>query len=851
MIGSLRVELAPIDADWVKLRFWLPGAKQPETCDLPLAEIQPLIDHGEAFYFTRRPDLKAVGQQLFTWLDGSGRWLSRAIQACPPPALMLAIDVNERLAHLPWEVLHDGQGFLVARPGVPVVPVRWQPKSPAVAEPPGDQTLQVLFMATAPEGVEPPLAFEQEEAEILKASEELPLTLRVEESGCIEELGKLWRKYSEGTFDVFHLTGHATLTNNQPVFITETATGERYDASASEIVATFRGRLPRLVFLSGCRTAQAGNEGSVASMAATLVTQGIPAVLGWGQPVLDTSATQAAAQLYQGLAEGFSVIEALGITYRALIQDNIPDWHLLRLHACDTGGQALIEPPEEYIPPLETVQDQFLDPEGRVRVAGPDEFVGRRRVLQRSLKALTQTRGCIGVMLHGLGGNGKSTLAARLLERLPGYTPIVMYRHLDETELTGRLSAQCESTVGLEILNGQLPLPQRLSKFLREGLNDANQRFCFVLDDFEANLEATTDGNQVLVESVVPVMNALLTAIVQSGKPHRVVITSRYNVTLPQQNQRIERQMVTALSQADLVKKYDRLASFQRQSAVAVELQDKAKAAANGNPRLLEWLDKVLQDEQVDAEQIVERMAAEELRFREDILAEALLSQQVLALQQLLARGLTYEIPVPAAAMEAIWKDLPDWQTHQQRAIALGLLEEIVGTNHQSLYRVPRLLRELLPAVDQDEYLQTAANTLYDLWWEGEEKQPTEVQGLELYRLLQAAGCSAKAADVGHALATRWRDKGRYREAITVYEGIINLRRQGKDSDDHPSVATSLNNLAGLYDNQGRYSEAEPLYIDALALRKRLLGDDHPAVASSLNNLAGLYKNQGRYSEAG
>ena len=61
----------------------------------------------------------------------------------------------------------------------------------------------------------------------------------------------------------------------------------------------------------------------------------------------------------------------------------------------------------------------------------------------------------------------------------------------------------------------------------------------------------------------------------------------------------------------------------------------------------------------------------------------------------------------------------------------------------------------------------------------------------------------------------------------------------------------SLNNLAGLYYNQGRYSEAEPLFIDALALRKRLLGDDHPAVASSLNNLAGLYKNQGRYSEAG
>ncbi|BAZ70472.1 putative kinesin light chain [Fischerella sp. NIES-4106] len=39
---------------------------------------------------------------------------------------------------------------------------------------------------------------------------------------------------------------------------------------------------------------------------------------------------------------------------------------------------------------------------------------------------------------------------------------------------------------------------------------------------------------------------------------------------------------------------------------------------------------------------------------------------------------------------------------------------------------------------------------------------------------------------------------------------------------DHRNVATSLNNLAELYRSQGGYSEAEPLYIDALAMTKRL-----------------------------
>ena len=66
----------------------------------------------------------------------------------------------------------------------------------------------------------------------------------------------------------------------------------------------------------------------------------------------------------------------------------------------------------------------------------------------------------------------------------------------------------------------------------------------------------------------------------------------------------------------------------------------------------------------------------------------------------------------------------------------------------------------------------------------------------------------------------------------------------------HPDVAASLNNLAGLYDAQGRYAEAEPLYERALAIWEKALGPEHPDVATSLNNLAELYRDQGRYAEA-
>src|SRR2546422_7420029 len=58
------------------------------------------------------------------------------------------------------------------------------------------------------------------------------------------------------------------------------------------------------------------------------------------------------------------------------------------------------------------------------------------------------------------------------------------------------------------------------------------------------------------------------------------------------------------------------------------------------------------------------------------------------------------------------------------------------------------------------------------------------------------------------------------------------------------------NNPALLYDSQGKYSEAEPLYRRSLAIREKALGPDHPHVAVSLNNLAAPYVTQGKYSEA-
>ena len=835
---TLRVELiTDTDNVWATLRYWLPDVHHPETRQLQLAEIQPLIQTGELYYDTTRPDLVRVGQQLFDWLDGNGRWLQRAVDTAPPPGLVLAINVDASLAHLPWEVLHNGKSFLVERIGTPVVPVRWLnlPTATPVLK---EESLRVLFMATAPDDVQPVLDFEREEAEILRfmAEEEVPLTLRVEESGCVKEMGKLWRKYADGTFDVFHLTGHASIREGRPFFITESETGTREESTAEEIFRAMSARLPRLVFLSGCRTAQADNQGEVASLAEALARLGLPAVLGWGQPVYDISATVAAAQLYQRLAAGFSLGEALSETYRYLREENIPDWHLLRLYTRDIDLAPLAPPPGDYVPAGSAPQDQFLDRENKVRVATPAQFVGRRRLLQRCLRHLRQ-RQCLGLMLHGLGGNGKSTVAARLLERLEGYEPLVIYQRFDLEELMRLLALQCASAIGQEILNGPLPTVQKLAKFLKDGLNDSSQRFCFVLDDFEANLESDNNGSQKLKAAVVKPLNDLLNAINQSQKPHKVIFTSRYKVTLPEQNHRIERESVPVLGGADLAKKYRRLEAFQPQSTIDHDLQNRAKAVANGNPRLLEWLDQVLQDDETDQVSILDRMAETEVKFRESILAETLLAQQTESLKQMLGQLLVYALPVPEAAVDNLCGGIDQLADHQQRALSLGLLEQSI-VNNEAHYRVPRILQPLLPDAATDEVLRAAARVLYELWWEKSDAT-TEEGALEIHRVSLLAGDKEIATQLNAIITNRWRQQSRYRDVVDLCKQTLELA--GDNGLAHFNLADAERIL-------GNTKTALKHYQESLALNETI--GDVQGKSATLHEMANIYLQQGQVEQA-
>ena len=128
------------------------------------------------------------------------------------------------------------------------------------------------------------------------------------------------------------------------------------------------------------------------------------------------------------------------------------------------------------------------------------------------------------------------------------------------------------------------------------------------------------------------------------------------------------------------------------------------------------------------------------------------------------------------------------------------------------------------------------------------EAEPLLLQTLEIVRE-QLGDRHPSVATSLNNLAVLYETQGRYGEAEPLYQQALEISRE-QLGDRHPHVATSLNNLAVLYYAQGRYEEAEPLYQQALEIVREQLGDRHLHVAQSLNNLAALYEAQGHYGEA-
>ncbi|WP_194821725.1 CHAT domain-containing protein [Micromonospora sp. S-DT3-3-22] len=742
-MSTFDLEVFAQTSNHYELRLSADG-QPPRTRSLDRAAVDELITLVRRDYSTDATAQKVygatrlaeLGTRLAEFLDGDERWLTPML--AHPAGAALRISAEQRLRHLPWELLAREGAFLTVAGRAPLLPVRAVGEHAASTGPvePGNRPLRVLFMAASPEGVEPVLNFEAEEAAILAATRRTGTDLVVEESGTLEGLRFLSRDYGPGHFDVLHLSGHATTAGGQPVFLLEDEYGAPTRATADQLAEAMQGHWPRLVFVSGCLTADAPEGGVFPSMSESLVQAGAPAVLGWALPVGDVSATDFAAALYQALADGGSLDRAIIAARRHLFHDRKSSyWHLLRVYADRSPLAPLVTPLNtrgRKRLQVRAADQQFLDPQTQLsRVASRAEFVGRRRVIQRCLRVLRQpadTPGAAqGLLLAGMGGLGKSSLASRLLERMPTHQRAVWYGRVDAIKFRElidkvRFDDVDQRTEAAKLLdNEQLPLPIRLRYLLDVDGPLGGTPCLFVFDDFETgNLDTRDDGSRVLAPAIAEILPALLAAIRDTGSPSRVVITSRYRFPTPT-GTTLAVEALETLTPVEQTKKIANLTNLRPESIINPTIRTRAIEAAAGNPRLLDWLNRLVGDAALDVDGLLAAIEGEADRFRrETVLADNLLDSQPLELRRMLAQVNVVELPIPAATVHALHPH-PDAARHLQRAVELGLLEE--GTDpetREARYFVSNVLHPLVrPLLTDDEHTEAcaaSARSLYQLW---------------------------------------------------------------------------------------------------------------------------------------
>ena len=549
-------------------------------------------------------------------------------------SLALALDIQNDLATLPWETLRlpgpaEVGPPLVLHPHVKLyraVSDLGPTPAMAIAGP-----LRILVAIASPEA-------DSQRGELLDYEAELNRLLDAVDSPRREERTYV-RILNQGTvralhealalqrFHVLHLSCHA----RPGVLVLEDDEGraDLVDAArfAAEVLPPDRG-VPLLV-LSGCSTALpepggGAGEAALPGVARELLARGVPAVLAMTAPVTDPYATHLTAALYRTLstAEQSDPLTAFSDARRSLEQERerSPDGRLGPLAEWATPtlylrGQAL--PLYDRHEPFEALT---LPPEpqfgSRMVVRQVGDFIGRRAELRHARQALREHA---GLVLHGLGGVGKSTLAAQIVAQLGEEAGLVV-------AVSGPTSTDAPDALLIEVskrLSGlcrRRSLPERhplceLSGFLREHkvawserLEALAQEFAFaeplllVLDNFEDNLTSETSPLHVAETELA----AFLAAWVRTPGRTRLLITSRFPFVLPEQAERhLSFQHLGPLSWAETRKLFWRLPGL---DALPPAEQQRAYLNVGGHPRTLEYLDALLRGGQARFADVAIRM---------------------------------------------------------------------------------------------------------------------------------------------------------------------------------------------------------------------------------------------------
>lgn len=476
-------------------------------------------------------ELKVLGAELFNlWLKGAWPQISQRLKPGARRTLVIASDLADIL-NLPWKLIRPAaDNFAGLDPKFTIRRLPSKDKSIAeFASALRPRPVRILFMACAPRE-DAQLDFEREEQAVFHAMAKAGSNIAFHsgDMGSFEELRDLINEFDP---HIVHLNGHGIVKDGLGYFVFEDERGNADLRSSIEMrEELFGGSHVQLAFISGCQTGKAPPVAAIGGICQGLVSEEIPLAIGWAASIADGIATDFAAAFYRTLATGQTVDRAL-TQARQAIKDTCddrgyPGWTLPVLYCATTQDHIFDAKSQPDPPPRASVIQRPL--EGMTE-GYAEHFVGRRREIQRLLPAMRE--GAIQTLiLTGIGGAGKSTLATRLARKLEsdGWKPIPISSTKDVKLSAARLIQSCGDAfldAGLrdavdKLNDAQLPVDMRL-RFIVSTLN--KHPFLLVLDNFEENLDEKT--RSIPDEHVREFYKHLLSHLVQGS---RAIITCRY-----------------------------------------------------------------------------------------------------------------------------------------------------------------------------------------------------------------------------------------------------------------------------------------------------------------------------------
>jgi tetratricopeptide (TPR) repeat protein len=553
--------------------------------------------------------------------DELGGLLAAAEQAHQPVRLGLAVPPN--LAGLPWEALPrpDGRGPLALHPLVSMYRKAGAAEGRVLPGP-----LRIVVAIAAPDtGGGPVLDYERELRNVLaavRAARTHAADVRVVPFATVAAIRA---ELDRGLAHVLHITGHGS----PGTLALEDEDGSSRPVTADEFAdqAIPAGQMPPVVVLSACYTDTAGIQGRT-SFAARLCRRGAAAVIATETSITDRYATRLLARVYGALAQAShpDTISALAGARRQVQaeletspdrRDNelagLGEWAAVTVLAA--AGSVPVLDPGRTAPP--TRQPSRLHIAG---LAAREDwyFVGRRREQRHWPADLTEST-LAGIVIHGIGGTGKTTLAAEITTRVRHKEPSRVLITLTGSLTLETLLGAVISAIRRELLiSGQdaaairaldiaaradLAWQDRLA-ILRSHVLD-HVPVLLLLDNFEDNLRPDGDAGYAVRDEVLA---GLLAAWVADPGLTRLLVTCRYLFTLPGGvEQGLSFRQLGPLSRAETMKLAWSLPALDRLDEGQLE---QAWRLAGGHPRSLEYLDALLSGGTARYPDVTARLAA-------------------------------------------------------------------------------------------------------------------------------------------------------------------------------------------------------------------------------------------------